>query len=631
MLSGIGKGATRSAFSKLGSSSKPFVNSTRHRFFSSTSSYSTKSWQSRNGAVVALVSTVVAGSALWYTAGTIRADAAPTARSISNPTTEKPSTTVISAENIKKLDDPDTLYSLVWGSNANKTLSPYVSGDEAIRSPAVAHCLDGVALRDLQLHEKHAACIDGRGDIYQWGDGFFGHTLAGSSLPKLTLRGKNIVKLELTADKVFALSASGKVYVLAANVVEQEHAAGRPTPSSDSWWGTGWLWGEDETIDFAELTAAENLAWRESFTSISAGNHHLLALTSKGRVFAHPIDKKANNYGQLGFSKFALPDPMAAVTKRESHLHVELVPKSLADPYQKTSSAMRMNVSVTTSAQDHLKAADKDNLAAINDQTIRFCPFLYEVPILKGIDVVEIAAGGRSSFARTKSGRVLGWGANEFGQLGLGANVALDTIIIPTEVVLWRFAPANARTKCVDITARGDLTAFTVMRESEAGKVTSTDVLMAGNGQYGGLGNNLYTTAQSVPLRVKGVSGLVQYSDKLKRLEPITPEEIEISPTGHVLLALNSSAESGGVGGRDLMVWGRNQDSELGNGKKGSLAVPTVLQTSSDDDAERFMLKTRTAKEVKDMHGRVWKKNVKVAQRAAVGWKNSVVYWKIVE
>jgi len=120
-------------------------------------------------------------------------------------------------------------------------------------------------------------------------------------------------------------------------------------------------------------------------------------------------------------------------------------------------------------------------------------------------------------------------------------------------------------------------------------------------------------------------------SDKLGRLEPITPEEIVISPTGHVLLALNSSAESSGIGGRDLMVWGRNHDSELGNGKKGSLAVPTVLQTSSNDDGERFMLKSRSAKEVKDVHGKVWKKNVKVEQHAASGWKNSVVYWKIVD
>jgi len=65
-------------------------------------------------------------------------------------------------------------------------------------------------------------------------------------------------------------------------MMAQEHSAGRPTPSSDSWWGTGWLWGEDETIDFAELTAAENLGWRESYV-------HFLALCMHRYIFIRYI------------------------------------------------------------------------------------------------------------------------------------------------------------------------------------------------------------------------------------------------------------------------------------------------------------------------------------------------------
>ena len=58
---------------------------------------------------------------------------------------------------------------------------------DLIRSPAVAKWLENVALRDLVLHETHAACVDVRGDVYQWGNGFF----EGKSLqPVLTLRGK---------------------------------------------------------------------------------------------------------------------------------------------------------------------------------------------------------------------------------------------------------------------------------------------------------------------------------------------------------------------------------------------------------------------------------------------------------
>ncbi|KAG2014091.1 hypothetical protein CC2G_010937 [Coprinopsis cinerea AmutBmut pab1-1] len=519
--------------------------------------------------------------------------------------------------------DQETLRSLVWGSNRSKILSPQSTYDDSIRAPAVALWLDGVALRDFQLHERYGACVDARGDVYQWGDGFFGDLLAGQSSstgkhhgPKLTLKGKNITQLQLTEDKVYALSASGHIYVLAAKAEKQTLAPGRPTPSSDGWWGTGWLWGEDQTIDFVKLESNEKLDWGEKFTSLAAGNNHLLALTSKGRTFAHPINKKANRHGQLGFRKFAIPDPSAQITGQDSHLHVELTPKSLADPYGKASRAVRVKSEVPPY---------EDDLANIDDSSIRFCPFIYELPVLKGVDVAQITAGSRSSFVRTTTGRVLGWGANEFGQIGLGSNVALDTITVPTEVVLWRLTPGNVKSSCRAVAAGGDLTGFIVDRDSE-GEPEYTELLMAGNGQYGGLGNNTFSTAQSSPLRVKAVSGLHQYNDRTKQLDAIKPNDISISPTGHVLLALNSSADSGGVGGSDVLVWGRNFDSELGNGKKSSISSPTRLEVPV---GERLMLMKRKAKEVKDLHGKTWKTGVNVEQRVATGYGSSVVYWKI--
>jgi len=77
----------------------------------------------------------------------------------------------------------------VKGFYSNKILLPGIS-PEALRTPTVAKWLDGVALRDLQLHQKHAACIDACGDVYQWGEGFFGDSLKGACSPRLTLRGK---------------------------------------------------------------------------------------------------------------------------------------------------------------------------------------------------------------------------------------------------------------------------------------------------------------------------------------------------------------------------------------------------------------------------------------------------------
>lgn len=114
------------------------------------------------------------------------------------------------------------------------------------------------------------------------------------------------------------------------------------------------------------------------------------------------MNKNANAYGQLGFRKFEIPD---ITVKAKSHMEVELIPKSIADPYAKSSRLSRPSPAPTIS----------DNLVGIDDSSIRFCPHLFEIPVLKGVDVAQIAAGGRSSFARTRTGRVLGWGANEYG------------------------------------------------------------------------------------------------------------------------------------------------------------------------------------------------------------------------
>lgn len=109
-------------------------------------------------------------------------------------------------------------------------------------------------------------------------------------------------------------------------------------------------------------------------------------------------------------------------------------------------------------------------------------------------------------------------------------------------------------------------------------------------------------------------------------MQPIHPHQISVSPDGHVLLTLETLSRAGpGGAGRDLLVWGANQDFQLGNGKRGSLAAPAALLAPNGG---RVILGKRKA-DVKDMQGRVWKKGVEVEQCAVAGWGNSVVYWRI--
>lgn len=176
------------------------------------------------------------------------------------------------------------------------------------------------------------------------------------------------------------------------------------------------------------------------FVSIAAGKDHLLALTSSGRTFAHPINKNANTHGQLGFRKFDVADPSSSTSL--SRLHVELTPRSAIDPYankarynrqtranQWFESAPPLTSEDSASSSASSPSRDvvlpvSDNLTGVDDEPIRFCDKLFEVPSLKGVKIDQIAAGARSSYVKTDTGRVLGWGANEYGYVSSLSSVS---------------------------------------------------------------------------------------------------------------------------------------------------------------------------------------------------------------
>lgn len=144
-----------------------------------------------------------------------------------------------------------------------------------------------------------------------------------------------------------------------------------------------------------------------SFISIAAGSNHLLALTSQGRTYAHPMNKDANSHGQLGLRKIEISAPSSSMDTSTdcSRITTELVPRSVADPYAKTTLLLRESSPVVV--DEHLNVIDNHHNG--------FSNVLFEISSLSGVTVSQIAAGGRSSFVNTSSGRVLGWGANEHG------------------------------------------------------------------------------------------------------------------------------------------------------------------------------------------------------------------------
>ncbi|KZO95773.1 RCC1/BLIP-II protein [Calocera viscosa TUFC12733] len=503
-------------------------------------------------------------------------------------------------------DPGKSLTAWSWGTNDYKVASSSAATGNTIRSPQPLPHLSGVALRDLALHEKHGACVDAAGNVYQWGDGFFEATVEGARQPKLTLKGKDIKSLSVTAKKVYALSNSGKVYVLSADESRQWDV--KPKPSS--WWTLSWLWRSEPTVDHVELKPDSPMAKRERITSISAGRDHVLALTSAGRTFTHAANANANAYGQLGINYILIPSPSDPHTQ----VPVDLIPKAAKDPLEKSTPYVR------PSAGSAIDVGD--------DTDIKWSTRLYEIPSLKGVQAKQVVAGGRSSYLLTaEGGRVLAWGANEYGQLGLGAKVNLTAVSIPTEVVLSRPYPRGTPVKCTHISAGGDIVYFTVERTLLGEKAAAVDVLAAGMGQWGLLGNGLYNQVQGQPAKVKAISGIMEYNDSTKALEALPPKAISVSPTGHVVVTLDAISDTNA--GYDVLAWGQNRSYELGNGKQVPAPLPGYVKSFRPEPGSRLMVR-ETKEVVRDLKGKVRGRKVPVQETVVTGWGCTVVYWKIV-
>lgn len=84
--------------------------------------------------------------------------------------------------------------------------------------------------------------------------------------------------------------------------------------------------------------------------------------------------------------------------------------------------------------------------------------------------------------------------------------------------------------KCTNVVASGALTMFVVERDVPGKEGTWVDLLACGNGMSGGLGNGLWSSACTSPVKVKTVSGL----QECKFLKSQTEENKLMSRLGEI-------------------------------------------------------------------------------------------------
>ncbi|KAI9830204.1 MAG: hypothetical protein M1826_005006 [Phylliscum demangeonii] len=119
------------------------------------------------------------------------------------------------------------------------------------------------------------AAIDENGDLLQWGALYSTDQFE----PTVTLKGKNLVSLVLSRDRIVALGKNGTVYSLPVPRADQESG---PKPQESTWLPFRSVWSP---ISYRTIHP-KALSWGERVCKISGGLEHVLLLTSSGRLFS---------------------------------------------------------------------------------------------------------------------------------------------------------------------------------------------------------------------------------------------------------------------------------------------------------------------------------------------------------
>lgn len=475
-----------------------------------------------------------------------------------------------------------------WGSNTGRVVAPDLPAETVIKSPRRIKWFDGQLLRDVKLDRNFGAAIDEKGNLVQWGNGYKPNL----SEPEVTLKGKNLVKLAVSKDRIIGLSSGGKVYSIAASAEDQVEGS-KPSEAS---WIPFWSW----TSPIAYRTVSpQNLARSEKVTTLDGGLEHALLLTSTGRVFSvASASDSFPNRGQLG-----VPG-LTWLTRPEG---------SFDQPHELTT-LRGFNISKIACGDHHSLVLDSggrvftwgdNNCGQLGfdfnpESTIVDTPSLLPTQKLyagtsQQPTITSIAAGGNSSYMTVDATKVA----------------------------------SQRRTEEEDPRANRGL-----------GMVTA-DTFAFGSGIYGQLANNRWTHVQATPTKIPNLSGLFEYDEVDNRTVPIRLAHLSIGSTHASAVMKNITYLSASQAtstddtnwGADIVFWGGNEHYQLGTGKRNNVSSPIYLQpldmvaevarakkSSGAREEHRFHITPRTTARLGD--GR----KVSVEQRVECGRGVTCVY-----
>ena len=272
----------------------------------------------------------------------------------------------------------------VWGDNESGQLGDGLLPTDR-NAPFKLTSISNVT--DLSVGYGHVMALDSAGDVWVWGDNFYGQLGDGTTGPdrsapyKLTTL-SNITSIAAGSFHSMALDTNGKVWV----------------------WGWNFYGQLGDGLSPTSRNAPFNLTSISNITAIAGGDAHSLAIDTSGDLWVWGW----NSHGQLG-------DGLSPTNRDAPHKLTTI------------SNVTAVSGGVHTMAIDTSRNlwVWGDNafgqLGDGNSPTDRDAPYnLTTLP-----NVATIDAYGYHSLAITTNGDLWAWGRNNFGQLGDG-NTGVD-------------------------------------------------------------------------------------------------------------------------------------------------------------------------------------------------------------
>jgi len=415
-----------------------------------------------------------------------------------------------------------------WGSNIGRVVAPD-STESVIKTPRRLAFFDGQVLRDLKLDRNFGVAIDENGDLLQWGVQYAPDIAA----PVKTLKGKDLISISISKDRILGLSKGGKVYSIPVSADDQANGI----KTSEASWIP--FWNSRSQISYRVLKP-NNLGYTEKVTSISSGLEHALMATSSGRVFsfASATDSFPSR-GQLG-----VPG-LTWLTRPEGNF----------DQPHEITTLRGFSIKQIACGDHHSLALDQDGrVFAWGDNVSGQLGFDY-TPESSIVDAPSLLAT-QKLYAGTSQVPVV----TSIAAGGANSYFTVDA----TKVASQSSDPAASR---------------------GIGRVTA-DTFAFGNGIQGNLANNRWTHVQSTPTKIPSLSGLFEYDEKANTTVPIRLAHLSVGSThaSAVMANITYLAASAATTpddtnwGADIVFWGGNEHFQLGTGKRNNVSAPVYLQ-----------------------------------------------------